>query len=253
MFLVSFHLPFKMKASQRNFKYVYLIGFAIQLLGFAAAFSVVPSPVRSFRVESLRVVADPHMKDDTQKNGGNNSDEEAWISGGNGGFFPNLRAFFGRRVDVRQQTDESAYIGESTGASPSDAFKASKVVQVVDIHQYKSEVVDVEHQVVCVRFYAPWCKSCKAMEAAFRRLPHAFAGYPVKFVECPVTKDNAYLHKGLGIPSLPFGHIYHPEAGLVEERKINKHVFEDFQKVLWTYAQGECHVSIGDDGSCIPL
>ena len=37
------------------------------------------------------------------------------------------------------------------------------------------------------------------------------------FVDVPVTPANANLHQGLGVPSLPYGHIYQPGLGLVEE------------------------------------
>ena len=79
----------------------------------------------------------------------------------------------------------------------------------------------------------------------FRKLPHDFPG--VKFVEVPLTKENAYLHKGLGVPSLPFAHLYHPDVGLVEERKINKDLFSTFKKILKTYVEGECAVSYPED------
>ena len=97
-----------------------------------------------------------------------------------------------------------------------------------------------------------WCKACRAVERPFRKLAQEFP--TVKFVEVPVTKDNAYLHKGLGIPSLPFGHIYHhnPDemsAGttLVEEMKINKHVFADFKQTLKTYVDGQCPMVYEDE------
>lgn len=64
-----------------------------------------------------------------------------------------------------------------------------------------------------------------------------------------MTKGNAYLHEGLGVRSLPFAHIYEPDAGLVEERKINKHVFSDFKRVLRTYVNGECEVTYDESGS----
>ena len=64
----------------------------------------------------------------------------------------------------------------------------------------------------------------------------------VQFVECPVTKENAVLHQGLGVPSLPYGHIYHPTAGLVEEVKINKNVFATFECMLESYVRGSCPV-----------
>ena len=108
---------------------------------------------------------------------------------------------------------------------------------------------------VVVRFYAPWCKACKAVQQPFRKLCRDLSSMGnIKFVECPVTKENAYLHEGLGIPSLPYGHIYHPQAGLVEERKLNKNVFQDFTNVLQTYVDGQCTVSYpeGGDGICAP-
>ena len=60
--------------------------------------------------------------------------------------------------------------------------------------------------------------------------------------------ENAYLHEGLGVPSMPYGHIYYPRLGLVEERKLNRHVFADFERVLEDYDQGYCDVP-GEDGS----
>eukprot|EP00429_Kryptoperidinium_foliaceum_P003990 CAMPEP_0176024666 /NCGR_PEP_ID=MMETSP0120_2-20121206/12056_1 /TAXON_ID=160619 /ORGANISM="Kryptoperidinium foliaceum, Strain CCMP 1326" /LENGTH=226 /DNA_ID=CAMNT_0017357845 /DNA_START=221 /DNA_END=901 /DNA_ORIENTATION=+ len=195
---------------------------------------VLGSPEQGSFSTSLHVVADPPMKDDKQKKGGNNNDD-AWIPSESGGFIPNLKSRLG--LHKEKQSDKKSQT------------KPARVQEVVDIQQYKKEVADERKQIVCVRFYAPWCRSCKAIEAQFRRLPRDFPN--IKFVECPVTKENAYLHEGLGVPSLPFGHIYHPEAGLVEEQKINKHVFSDFKKVLRTYAQGECPITFDEDGNCI--
>jgi len=187
------------------------------------------------------------MKEDEKKKGGesNDGEQDDWIPSKGGGFLPNIKArlgFFGKeKMNEKVQT--------STKNTAGTANNPQKVQEVLDIHQYKKEVADVRDQIVCVRFYAPWCRSCKAIEASFRRLPKDFPN--VKFVEVPVTKDNAYLHKGLGIPSLPFGHIYDPSAGLVEERKINKNEFAEFKEVLRTYVQGECPVAYDDDGICI--
>ena len=60
------------------------------------------------------------------------------------------------------------------------------------------------------------------------------------FVEVPVTADNSSLHQGLGVPSVPFGHIYHPDAGLVEESKVSRKVFGDFEREFERYAAGYC-------------
>ena len=55
-----------------------------------------------------------------------------------------------------------------------------------------------------------------------------------------MTADNAVLHSGLGVPSVPFGHIYHRDAGLVEEMRIKRKMFGNFENVLETYIKGEC-------------
>ena len=67
--------------------------------------------------------------------------------------------------------------------------------------------------------------------------------YPtVKYVQVPLTKETAYLLEGLGVTSVPFVHVYHPEAGLVEERKMNQRVMGTLDKVLGWYVMGECPI-----------
>ena len=135
----------------------------------------------------------------------------------------------------------------------SSAVRFCMPEEVVTIHEYKEQVVDEKDQMVVVRFYAPWCRACKAVQQPFRKLSRDFGGEKIKFVECPVTEENSFLHEGLGVPSLPYGHIYHPEAGLVEEVSINKKVFKDFERVLQYYVDGEGDVEYPDDGEpCVP-
>lgn len=67
------------------------------------------------------------------------------------------------------------------------------------------------------------------------------------FIQVPVTPTNADLHHGLGVPSLPFAHVYHPTAGLVEERRITRARFREFEKDLGNYVIGSCDVSYGEE------
>lgn len=67
--------------------------------------------------------------------------------------------------------------------------------------------------------------------------------YPnVVFVEVPVTEQNANLHQGLGVQALPFGHIYYPQGGLVEEQSISRKNFSRFEKKLKSYISGSCEL-----------
>ena len=120
-------------------------------------------------------------------------------------------------------------------------------VQLIDtIQDYKKFVVDEPERIVAVRFFAPWCKSCKASHPHFKKLVLRHSPN-VKFVEVPLTKETAYIHEGLGVPSVPFGHIYHPEAGLVEEMKINKRVIGKFADALDSYVNGSCDLPLDEE------
>ena len=84
------------------------------------------------------------------------------------------------------------------------------------------------------------------MAPGFYRLANLYPD--VSFVQVPVTNKNTNLHQGLGVPSVPFGHIYHPTAGLVEEMKISRKYFSNFEDTLAMYVKGSCDLK--DDGDC---
>lgn len=188
-----------------------------------AAITTAPSRHQS----PLFVVADPPREEEKKRfSGDDDANDDAWVATSNGGFLPKLPGLRRRLLKREPQT---------------------KPTEVLTIQEYKAVVADEKGQMVCVRFYAPWCKACKAIQQPFRKLCRDYPA--VKFVEVPLTKENAFLHEGLGIPSLPYGHIYHPQAGLVEEHKIKKKEFADFAHILDTYSQGECQVEY-EGGVC---
>lgn len=88
-------------------------------------------------------------------------------------------------------------------------------------------------------------KACKAIAPAFYRLASLYSD--ALFIDVPVTPDNANLHQGLGVPSLPYAHIYHPISGLVEEAKISKKHFPNFARSLKFYVQGVCSIEDAPD------
>ena len=71
----------------------------------------------------------------------------------------------------------------------------------------------------------------------------------VKFVQVAVTDENVNLHAGLGVPSVPYVHLYYPggTGGLAEEGKFTRKDLERFRKVLDDYLAGSC--SLERDGS----
>jgi thiol-disulfide isomerase/thioredoxin len=125
-------------------------------------------------------------------------------------------------------------------------FSASgPVTEVSNLIDYKREVVDCEEKVVVVKFYSSFCRTCKAMSPLYKKIANQYSDNPsVKFVQVPVTAENAVLHQGLGVPSVPFGHIYVKGAGLVEELKLKKQDFAHFQKTLESYVEGSCNTGL---------
>lgn len=152
---------------------------------------------------------------------------------------------------------------------PATTSAPAPMILVTTLEEYKRVVVDAPRDTLTVvRFAAPWCRACQAVQPHFSKLKLHYSQqaqqqqqlttastadcsaigntnpFPipmkVQFVECPVRKDTALLHQGLGVPSVPFGHVYHPTAGLVEEVKINRKVFGKFAALLQTHVQGYC-------------
>jgi hypothetical protein len=96
--------------------------------------------------------------------------------------------------------------------------------------------------VLCLpSFYFQACKSVTPSYFKFSNDLEA-SGKKVKFVDCPMTVVNTEVHKELGIKSIPFAHVYHPETGLAEERKLSRKNYSNFEKVVKSYLEGGCEL-----------
>jgi thiol-disulfide isomerase/thioredoxin len=122
------------------------------------------------------------------------------------------------------------------------------VFEVETLADYKALVGEESSKLVVVRFYAPWCRACKAIQPIFYKMAHQFPN--VVFVDVPCHAKNANLHQGLGVPSLPYGHVYHPISGLVEETKLSRKQFPQLARKLQAYVQGRCDLLEVGDVSC---
>ena len=138
---------------------------------------------------------------------------------------------------------------QKTKRPPTPEGTPSNLIRLTTLQEFKQVVGDEKDKLVVVRWYAPWCKACKAIAPSFYRLASTFPN--VIFVDVPVTPDNANLHQGLGVPSLPYSHIYHPTGRLVEELKISRKHFPFFAKTLKTYVDRECNVDYDDSNGVL--
>jgi thiol-disulfide isomerase/thioredoxin len=51
----------------------------------------------------------------------------------------------------------------SSPISDDDAPHSTLIQEVVTMEDYKTVVVDEEERMLVVRFFAPWCRACKAV------------------------------------------------------------------------------------------
>jgi thiol-disulfide isomerase/thioredoxin len=123
--------------------------------------------------------------------------------------------------------------------SKSGTRKNSLVTEVRTLEEYKKIVVEEANgKLVAVWFYAPWCRACRATSPGFASLAKHHP--ETKFVKVPVLADNANLHQGLNVPSVPYLHLYHPTSGLMEEQKLARKHLPGVHKMLQDYVEGSC-------------
>ena len=153
-----------------------------------------------------------------------------------------------REISRRQkQIDQNDASGvPSKRRNPMRTKRPSFLHEVTSLMDYKLQVADEKERISVVRFYSPYCRSCKAARPAFDQLANKFP--ELNWVEVPVTKANTALHQGLGVPSVPFGHIYIPGAGLVEELRMVRPQMKRFGQILNSYVEGQC--SLPPDVDC---
>eukprot|EP00558_Chaetoceros_sp_UNC1202_P008577 CAMPEP_0197244566 /NCGR_PEP_ID=MMETSP1429-20130617/9646_1 /TAXON_ID=49237 /ORGANISM="Chaetoceros sp., Strain UNC1202" /LENGTH=133 /DNA_ID=CAMNT_0042704941 /DNA_START=644 /DNA_END=1045 /DNA_ORIENTATION=+ len=95
-------------------------------------------------------------------------------------------------------------------------------------------------RIVIVRFFSHNCKSCQAVTPKFNRL--ARLNPNVRFIDVPITKENPDVQQHMNVFAVPFGHIYHPTAGLMEELRMSKSYWSDFEDIFYSYVNEKCDV-----------
>lgn len=110
------------------------------------------------------------------------------------------------------------------------------------LDEYRRLVFEETTKMTVVRFYAPWCRSCKRIEPMFEKL--AKQNPNVNFVQVPVSNQhkNKNLIDLLGVTRIPYAHIYHPQRGLVEELPMNRKNFDEFRLTFFSYVDRICQL-----------
>lgn len=158
---------------------------------------------------------------------------------------------FQKRLLNRMNTNNGTRNIKSQSSISKSHVQCPYIQEVRTLKEYKRVIVDEnkDGQLVVVWFYSPWCRSCKGVSKGFQALSREYHK-DVKFVQVPVLSENATLHQGLGVKSVPFVHVYHPTEGLVEEQKLTRKFLLGFHRLLKDYISEECSLEqfgIGND------
>lgn len=106
----------------------------------------------------------------------------------------------------------------STPAAPTPGAPQSEepVVPIVGQDAFRNAIQTNSHRPVIIKVYAPWCRSCKALEPKVRRLAREFS--QIAFFEIDFENiANKSLCYDLGVSSMPTFFIYAGEAGQIDK------------------------------------
>jgi thiol-disulfide isomerase/thioredoxin len=112
--------------------------------------------------------------------------------------------------------------------------------EVRTLEEFKT-TLEENHPLLVVIYYSPFCLACRSVVPGVRSLAKHHP--KAKFIQIPVTDDNASLHQGLGIPSVPYLQLYLPDVQLAEEMKLNRRMISSFHKELQDYEMGSCSLA----------
>eukprot|EP00563_Minutocellus_polymorphus_P013692 CAMPEP_0181052748 /NCGR_PEP_ID=MMETSP1070-20121207/17753_1 /TAXON_ID=265543 /ORGANISM="Minutocellus polymorphus, Strain NH13" /LENGTH=249 /DNA_ID=CAMNT_0023131857 /DNA_START=128 /DNA_END=877 /DNA_ORIENTATION=- len=107
--------------------------------------------------------------------------------------------------------------------------------------EFDAQVRSEADKLVVVRFHSPYCPACKSISVSYDKLVKTSSS-EVKFVDVTVMDRNDLIPYGLDVPATPYGQIWYPGAGLVEQSAIPRRQFSKFKKILKWYAKGECEL-----------
>lgn len=150
-----------------------------------------------------------------------------------------------RKIALIEQSKRSSAHDDSDATTIRK--KPNHIIDVTSISKFRDVVLEngmKQHKISAVRWYAPWCRSCRAVEPIFYGLHDKLGhrNHQVQYIDVAATKDGK-LHASFGVPKVPYGHIYYPGVGLVEELRFTPKRANDFEQILRSYADGYCDLS----------
>mmetsp|Transcript_16200 Transcript_16200/g.29063 ORF Transcript_16200/g.29063 Transcript_16200/m.29063 type:complete len:234 (-) Transcript_16200:146-847(-) len=137
-----------------------------------------------------------------------------------------------QKEDLRKRRTQGAH------TSPKSSSSSPPLIQDVRTMEEFKTALDENHPLMVAMWYSPWCLACRSVVPGMRALAKHHPN--IKFIQIPVLEENANLHQGLQVPSVPFVHLYLPDSHLAEEGKLSRRKMSAFHRMLHDYEMGRC-------------
>jgi len=93
---------------------------------------------------------------------------------------------------------------------------------------------------VCIKFYSSWCKSCKAIAPKYDALADKYDDR-VYFCEMRFTKDMKETFSDLQVKKMPSFQFWRGEKGRLETKVCGPSKFREVGRTLEKYLEGDIH------------
>lgn len=111
--------------------------------------------------------------------------------------------------------------------------------------EFETALSKVGDELVVIKYYASWCRACKALGPKVEKIARAYKDKRVAFYELEF-ETNKEMCKQLGIKVLPWIEIFSSSAGKVESFSCGPSKASQIVEKLKIYLNGEC--PLGEDG-----
>lgn len=129
--------------------------------------------------------------------------------------------------------DEIKDVVKRKGSRVISSTPIKNLVKIDNLDDFIDFMYTHRDQLVVVRFYASWCKTCQRTEPFFSRF--ARRNPEIAFVNIPYTQENCELHKVLNVTAVPSGQIY-SSGELVENLKLSTKGWSAFENTVKRYS-----------------
>lgn len=122
-------------------------------------------------------------------------------------------------------------------AAAAVAVPAEAVVPITSFDDYMNMLSASAERVAVLKFFAPWCRSCRAIAPKVARLAHEFPEIHFYEIDYEANKELCWR---LGVKNLPTFHFYSGAAGRVEDFNAGPARAHIIREKVMEYALGSC-------------